>query len=277
MDYDILTTDEPNLNFYNKKDFKERYGKLYTAIRNHDVSYNVKESNLNNVTLPEESIYSRIRFLNKAYDIEHYECKIDISENIKDIKNTFKTAIMPIFEILTPIVKILNPKNLILLFIGILIAIYLIMGIIGLTLPIHQLNYVEQNYSMYPTITKNERIIASYWTKKENNDVIVLMEERGEGIRKFYKFINIGRNIKPNDITRIIGIEGDVVEIKNGKIYLNEKDVTLKNSFYSIPPSYDIKVTVQKNEIFVLDDNYNNIIHYGIIDKNLAQFEILNK
>lgn len=68
--------------------------------------------------------------------------------------------------------------------------------------------FVVEGRSMYPTLTETERLMvnkaAYHFDEPEVGDVIVFEYEPG---RDFIK--------------RVIGVEGDEVEIKNGRVYLN--------------------------------------------------------
>jgi signal peptidase I len=58
-------------------------------------------------------------------------------------------------------------------------------------------------------------------------------------------------------IKRVIGLPGDTVEIKDGKVSIN--DTALEEEYIMAPPNYTMPATkVPKNEYFVLGDNRNN-------------------
>ncbi len=105
--------------------------------------------------------------------------------------------------------------------------------------------YVLGN-SMYPTLHEKDRLIANkislLFSEPSRGDVIVL--EAPDTPDKDY-------------IKRVIGLEGDVVEIKEGKVYLNGsilKEEYIDSSAYT--HTYDDESwIVPEGHVFVLGDN----------------------
>ena len=58
-------------------------------------------------------------------------------------------------------------------------------------------------------------------------------------------------------IKRVIGTPGDVVQVHQGKVYLNSQP--LAESYIAEPPAYEMEpVEVPPNQLFVMGDNRNN-------------------
>lgn len=94
--------------------------------------------------------------------------------------------------------------------------------------------------SMLNTIQDGDRIVYSKLSTPKKGDIVVVVTQDGTKI-----------------IKRVIGLEGDTVEIKSGVLFVNGKE---KKENYIKEPMYDYdykKITVPKNEIFVMGDNRN--------------------
>lgn len=62
-----------------------------------------------------------------------------------------------------------------------------------------------------------------------------------------------------NTIRRVIGLPGDKIEIKDGKVYRN--DMLLKEDYITGTTEGEVKpITIGEDEVFVLSDNRNNTI-----------------
>ncbi len=105
--------------------------------------------------------------------------------------------------------------------------------------------YVLGN-SMYPTLHEKDRLFANkislYFSSPSRGDVVVLKAPD---------------NPSKDYIKRVIGLDGDIVEIKDGKVYVNgellKEDYIEKDSFTHIyGESY---WEVPKGQVFVLGDN----------------------
>lgn len=101
-------------------------------------------------------------------------------------------------------------------------------------------------HSMDPTLTDRDMLgvekITTYKKDYKLGDIITFDPgDKGEGLY----------------IKRVIGTPGDTVEIKNGYVYVNNKQI---NESYLSPNTYtesDLKITVEQEHLFVLGDNRN--------------------
>ena len=120
---------------------------------------------------------------------------------------------------------------------------------IGIRACVAEARYIPSE-SMLPTLEINDRLIIekiSYrFRKPERGDVVV-----------FSPTDALKQNYKEAFIKRVIGIPGDIVEIKNGEVFVNNKKLTEK--YIKEPPVYQYPPTkVPEGQYLVLGDNRNN-------------------
>lgn len=121
--------------------------------------------------------------------------------------------------------------------------------------------YIVDGSSMEPNLHDEQRIlvnkIAYTFSDPQRGDIVVLTPPFPS----------------ENDlIKRIIGLPGDSVEIKDGKVYIN--GTALDEPYISDPPAYTFAETVvPEGEYFVLGDNRNDSrdSHFGwtVIRENI--------
>ena len=143
---------------------------------------------------------------------------------------------------------------------------------------------VVKSKSMYPTLVQDQKLWLSRWsrtTKKlpqrgqiitfeapskksftsseidENNPIAVYDNEPTNIFEKFTKYVlEIG---KESYIKRVIALPGEHVEIKNGKVYINEKE--LEEPYLQEDVITQVNTTgfsnfiVPENTIFAMGDN----------------------
>ena len=104
--------------------------------------------------------------------------------------------------------------------------------------------------SMSETLENGDQILVNRFMYKvigpKANDVIV--------------FLPNGNEKSPYDVKRVIGVPGDTVQIKNGRIYVNGTEFTEKVDVAAIEDAglAADAVTLGDDEYFVLGDNRNN-------------------
>lgn len=106
--------------------------------------------------------------------------------------------------------------------------------------------------SMLPTLQINDRLIIdkiSYnFHNPERGDIIVFNPT--DTLKQ--------QNFKDAFIKRLIGLPGDKVEVKDGKVYVNNQPLNHEN-YIEDKPNYSFgPVTVPPNQFLVLGDNRNN-------------------
>lgn len=139
------------------------------------------------------------------------------------------------------------------------------------------------NISMLPTCVENERLIISRISRTfkqmpergdiitieapvktkylpseiDKNNPVAIYEDKNSIIEKFtYNVLEIG---KVSYIKRVIGLPGETIKIKNGKVYIN--DILLEEDYLSENVKTTIKIgefnniTIPENYVFVMGDN----------------------
>ncbi len=107
--------------------------------------------------------------------------------------------------------------------------------------------------SMVPTLIINDKLIVDklsyHFTNPERGEIVVFAPT--DNIMKD------NPNLKDAFIKRIIGLPGDKVEVKGGRVYIN--DQPLRENYIEAEPEYQYgPVTVPTDSYLVLGDNRNN-------------------
>ncbi len=102
-----------------------------------------------------------------------------------------------------------------------------------------------QNISMLPTLHEGQFLLVNRFAYKQGNF------ERGDII-----IFHNPTNPDEDYIKRLIAIPGDVVDIENGEVRVN--DELLDEPYISGPPQYAGEWTIPDGYLFVLGDNRNS-------------------
>ena len=178
------------------------------------------------------------------------------------------------------------------LLIALLIALFIISNIITLT-------QIKEE-SMEPTLSENDRVLVYklgyMFNEPKEGDIIILnrdIEEKGiiknmlnEGRDIFanIKFRFTGEIEKSNLVKRIIGVEGDIIDIQDGYLYINDElqDEAYVTATTPSKNSIDYPLQVTEGKLFVLGDNREYSLDsrdFGLVDieevKGKVEFRLL--
>ena len=127
--------------------------------------------------------------------------------------------------------------------------------------------------SMLPTLHENDYLIINKIGYKigepKNGDVIVFKSdlEKNDGTTK-------------DLVKRIIGVAGDKVVIKDGKVYLNDKLLDETYLSEGMDTTEDVDIVVPEGKLFVLGDNREVSLdsryeQVGLVDVNDVEGKVL--
>ena len=106
-------------------------------------------------------------------------------------------------------------------------------------------NYTVISVSMQPGLYEGQRLLVSKMS--------YAFDEPDRGQIIVFKSPVENKTL----IKRVIGLPGDVVEVKEGKVYVNS--IGLIEPYVKFPPLYNMPLTqVSPGEYFVMGDNRNN-------------------
>ncbi|SHJ70544.1 signal peptidase I [Paramaledivibacter caminithermalis] len=121
-----------------------------------------------------------------------------------------------------------------------------------------------KQHSMYPTLNPNDYLILnkiSYrFHEPQKGDIVV-----------FKTALKTAQGKEKNLIKRVIGVEGDEVVVKDGKVYVNGEELVEDYINGDYTPG-DVKITVPDNHVFVMGDNRSQ----SLDSRQLGTFSIDN-
>ncbi len=123
--------------------------------------------------------------------------------------------------------------------------------------------------SMQNTLYEGQRVIENKitysFTKPQRGDIVIINKERKEGIFNVFiantiefaeSFYKSTENDNKRLIKRVIGVPGDTIDIRDGKVYLNgEEYIEPYVATDTYPNSTKFPITIPEEEYFVMGDN----------------------
>ena len=122
--------------------------------------------------------------------------------------------------------------------------------------------------SMYPTLTTGDQIMYTKTTtynpsSYQRGDVVVCRF----GIKEYNEHDNTYiQNNTSTYVKRIIAIEGDTIEIADGRVFVNEQDITEQYWGDIVVKDTLLRLKVPKGHVFVIGDNINNSIDSRVVN-----------
>ena len=106
---------------------------------------------------------------------------------------------------------------------------------------------VNEGDAMSPTIKDGQVLVVSKTSYSEN-----------QGLPDRDKVVILQKTLAPkvsedNIIARVAGLPGETVKIKDGKVYIDDKEYVTENGIKGA--GGDMKVKLKENEVFLLCDN----------------------
>jgi signal peptidase I len=131
---------------------------------------------------------------------------------------------------------------------------------IGIRTFVAEARYIPSE-SMVPTLEVNDRLIIEkisyHFHNPQRGDIVVFNPPQTALICYEKNGQDPPPKIKDAYIKRVIGLPGDIVEVKNQKVYVNNQPLT--ESYIANAPIYDFEPEkVPANSYFVLGDNRNS-------------------
>lgn len=125
--------------------------------------------------------------------------------------------------------------------------------------------------SMLPTLEVGDRVIVNKFVydfgEPQRGDIIVfenpsLVEPDRNPLAAFWQWLieGLGVSADPNKdfIKRVIGLPGDTVEVKNGRVFVNGERIPEPYTSDQRDPSDFPPATVEPDHVFVMGDNRPN-------------------
>jgi len=102
-----------------------------------------------------------------------------------------------------------------------------------------------EGFSMEPTFHNGELVIVNKLAYRFS------LPQRGDVVIFHYP-----RNPQEEFIKRVIGLPGEQISVRNGKVFINGQE--LEEPYITSPPNYTLEAIVPDGTVYVLGDNRNN-------------------
>lgn len=111
-------------------------------------------------------------------------------------------------------------------------------------------------YSMLPTLHNNQYVLVDRLVRTYQRGDIIVFRPPIYPPESFLRRLIGQPGLFEDYIKRVIGLPGDVVEVRDGKVYVNGNP--LQETYIAEAPNYTGTWQVPQGTLFVLGDNRNN-------------------
>lgn len=127
--------------------------------------------------------------------------------------------------------------------------------------------------SMFPTLVNGDRLVVTKLNYKPAQQDIIVLDSTYESRNEYYaeigadstfdkivEYFKMPKNYKRRYyVKRIIGMPGQVVDIRDGKVYVDDKPLDESSYYNDLTSAYDPNIkfpfTVSEDCVFVMGDN----------------------